>query len=146
MSRTHTTRKIALGLVVAAVAAPSAQAYYFDEPGTASNVPAGTVAEASGLATIDELQQARFRPSNEPVGPTVVTPVAPEGLPTVDELQQFRFTPQTIAAPIAEAPQAPSGGWIDWPDAGIGAAMAFAAMLLAAVSVFGLRRRGPAHS
>jgi hypothetical protein len=180
---TRTYRKwsgrIAIGFAVAAVAAPGAQAYYFDEPGTASNVPSSTPAGptvvpsnmVAGLPSIDELQQFRFtpdaapagpvlthpfsfqpsdapalptlthpfsfQPSNEPVGPTVVIPDPTRGLPSLDDLQKFRFQPNSPEAPVAVPT---SGPGIDWADAGIGAGIAIAAMLLAMAAALGLRR------
>jgi hypothetical protein len=159
-ARTYTrwTKRVALGLAVAAIAAPSAQAYYFGELGTAGNVPSNvpawqTIVPSKAFPTDEQIQQFRgkpgelthpfsFTPSNEPVGPTVVIPDPTRGLPTVDELQQFRFTPDPIVTPVADAP---SGG-IDWTDAGIGAGMALGAILLGAAAALGLRRRGLAHS
>jgi hypothetical protein len=157
-------RKIALGLAVAAIAAPSAQAYYFGELGTANNVPSNepvwqTIVPSKAFPTLVELQPLRstpsdvpagptlthpfsFTPSNEPVGPTVVAPDPTRGLPSVEELQKFRFTPNPVSAPVA---QAPAGG-IDWTDAGIGAGMAIGALLLGAAAALGLRRRRLAHS
>jgi hypothetical protein len=163
--RTHTRglSKIALGLAVAAIAAPSAQAYYFDEPGTADNVPSNepvwqTIVPSKAFPTLTELQQLRsvpsavpvgptlvhpfsFTPSNEPVGPTVVTPDPTRGLPSVDELQQFRFTPSPAVTPVAQ----PATG-IDWKDVGIGAGMAIGTLLLGGAAALGLRRRRMAHS
>jgi hypothetical protein len=164
-STTHTRRlgKIALGLTVAAIAAPSAQAYYFGELGTADNVPSNepawhTIVPSRAFPAIAELQlfravpsdapagptlthPFRFTPSNEPVGPTVVVPDPTRGLPTIDELQQFRFTPNPVAAPVTQ----PASG-IDWKDVGIGAGMAIGTMLIGAASALGLRRRRMAHS
>lgn len=157
-------RKIALGLAVAAIAAPSAQAYYFAEVGTASNVPSDepvwqTIVPSKAFPTLAELQPLRstpsatpagqtlthpfsFTPGNEPVGPTVVTPDPARGLPSVEELQKFRFTPNPVPAPVAKAPAA----GIDWTDAGIGAGVAIGVLLLGAAAALGLRRRRLAHS
>jgi hypothetical protein len=190
MKRSRTYRKwsgrIALGLAVTAIAAPSAQAYYFDEVGTGGNVPSAAPAGptvvpsdmVAGLPSIHELQQFRFtpdaapagptlthpfsfqpsdapvpptlthpfsfQPSNEPVGPTVVIPDPTRGLPTIEELQKFRFQPSAPEAPVAVPTSGPS---IDWTDAGIGAGIAVAAMLLALAAALGLRRnRRLAHS
>jgi hypothetical protein len=164
--RTHTRRlsKIVLGLAVAAIAAPSAQAYYFDEPGTANNVPSNepvwqTIVPSKAFPALAELQLLRFTPSDapagptlthpfsftpsdEPVGPTVVVPDPTRGLPSIQELEKFRFTPNPAAAPVV---QAPSGG-IDWRDVGIGAGMAIGTILLGAAAALGLRRRRLAHS
>jgi hypothetical protein len=190
MKSTRTYRRwvgrVTLGLAVAAIAAPSAQAYYFDEVGTGANVPSTGPAGptvvptdmVAGLPSIDELQQFRFtpnsepagptlthpfsfqpsaepvpptlthpfsfQPSNEPVGPTVVVPDPTRGLPSLDDLQQFRFQPNEPEAPVAVPT---SGPRIDWTDAGIGAGIAIAAMLLAMAAALGLRRnRRLAHS
>jgi hypothetical protein len=163
--RIHIKRlgKIALALVVAAIAAPSAQAYYFGELGTADNVPSDeaawqTIVPSRAFPTVAELQLFRFTPSDapagptlthpfsftpstEPAGPTVVVPDPTRGLPTIEELQKFRFTPQPVAAPVT---QAPSGG-IDWKDVGIGAGMAIGTLLLGAAAALGLNRRRLAH-
>jgi hypothetical protein len=145
--------RIALGFVVAAIAAPGAHAYYFDEVGTAGNV--------AGLPSMDELQQLRsvpsnasagptlthplsFQPSNEPAGPTVVIPDPTRGLPSIEELQQFSFQPNAPEAPVAVPT---SGRGINWTDAGIGAGIAIATMLLALAAALGLRHhRRLAHS
>jgi hypothetical protein len=183
MKRTRTYRRwvgrIALGLAVTAIAAPTAQGYYFDEVGTGSNVPSNATAGPTvvpsdmiaGLPSIDELQQLRFtpdaapvvpelthpfsfqpsdapvpptlthpfsfQPSDEPVGPTVVIPDPTRGLPSLDDLQRFRFQPNAPEAPVAVPT---SGPGIDWTDAGIGAGIAIAAMLLALAAALGLRR------
>jgi hypothetical protein len=135
---TRTRRKrlgwLALGLAVAAIGAPSAQAYYF---GTEGNVPSNTTVGPTVV------HQFRFTPSNEPVGPTVVIPDPTRGLPSADELQKLRFTPNPVGAPITSTPT----GGIDWKDVGIGAGIAIAAMLLGAATALGLRRaRRVAHS
>jgi hypothetical protein len=152
-ARTHTrwTKRVALGLAVAAIAAPAAQGAY--EPLYQHTFQGNGTPVEPLLPSVDELQQFRFTPgeathpfsftpSNEPVGPTVVIPDPTRGLPSVDELQQFRFTPDPIVTPVASAP---SSG-IDWTDAGIGAGMALGAILLGAAAALGLRRRGLAHS
>jgi hypothetical protein len=118
-TRTRWIKQVALGLAVAAIAAPSAQA-------------------APGEAT----HPFSFTPSNEPVGPTVVIPDPTRGLPSADDLQQFRSTPEPIVAPVASTPSA----GIDWTDVAIGAGMALGAILLGAVAALGLRRRRLAHS
>ena len=159
-ARTHTRwiQGVALGLAVAGIAATSAQAYYFGEPGSANNVPSNesawqTIVPSKAFPTLGQLQQIRltpgeathpfsFTPSNEPAGPTVVIPDPTRGLPSADDLQPLRFTPEPIVTPVASTP---SGG-IDWPDAGIGAGMALGALLLGAAAALGLRRRRPAHS
>ena len=152
-ARTHTRwgKRVALGLAVAAIAAPAAQGAY--EPLYQHQfLSDGTMVEPL-LPNASQLEQFRFTPdeathpfsftpSNEPVGPTVVIPDPTRGLPSADDLQQFRFTPNPIVTPVASTP---SGG-IDWTDAGIGAAMALGAILLGAAAALGLRRRRPAHS
>jgi hypothetical protein len=161
--------RIALGFVVAAIAAPGAHAYYFDEVGTAGNVPSAALAGptvvpsdmVAGLPSMDELQQLRsvpsnasagptlthplsFQPSNEPAGPTVVIPDPTRGLPSIEELQQFSFQPNAPEAPVAVPT---SGRGINWTDAGIGAGIAIATMLLALAAALGLRHhRRLAHS
>jgi hypothetical protein len=144
-------KRVALGLAVAAIAAPSAQAAY--EPLYQHHfLSDGTIVEPL-LSSVSELQQFRFTPgeathpfsftpSNEPVGPTVVIPDPTRGLPSADDLLQFRFTPEPIVAPVASTPSA----GIDWTDVGIGAGMALGAILLGAVAALGLRRRRLAHS
>jgi hypothetical protein len=151
-ANTHTNwiKRVALGLAVAAIAAPSAQGAY--EELYQHRFSDGTPVEPL-LPDVSQLEQFRFTPggathpfsftpSNEPVGPTVVIPDPTRGLPSVDDLQQFRFTPDPIVTPVASAP---SSG-IDWMDAGIGAGMALGAIVLGAAAALGLRRRGLAHS
>jgi hypothetical protein len=101
-------RRLALGLAVAAVAAPSAQAI---TPIVAPEFPTWTVNWVE-------------RPQAAPEFPTW----------TVDWAQ-----PKAPESPTAT----PTG--FDYADAGIGAAIAFGAALLAAASFLGLRRsRRPA--
>jgi hypothetical protein len=155
-TRTHTRwiKRVALGLAVAAIAAPAAQGAY--EPLYQHHfLSDGTPVEPL-LPTMSQLEQFRtywstpgeathpfsFTPSNEPVGPTVVIPDPTRGLPSADDLQQFRFTPEPIVTPVASTPSA----GIDWTDAGIGAGMALGAILLGAAAALGLRRRRLAHS
>jgi hypothetical protein len=114
-----------------------------------------------GLPTVDDLAQFRFTPSdaptgatlthpfsftgpsNEPVGPTTVTPDPTRGLPTIDDLQQFRFIPESQTPPVTTI----VADGIDWPDVGIGAGMAIGALLLGAAAGMGLRRHNRlAHS
>jgi hypothetical protein len=140
-TRTRGLRKIALGIAVAAIAAPSAQAYYFGEPGTANNVPnneraSQTVVPSKPFPTLEELEQFRFTPSETPAGATAVTPDPTRGLPSLEELQKFSFTPAPVVGAIE---QIPSDG-IDWTDAGVGAGIGVASVLVVAAAVFGLRR------
>jgi hypothetical protein len=162
-ARTHSRwgKRVALGLAVAAIAAPAAQGAY--EPLYQHEfLSDGTMVEPL-LPTVSQLQQFRtywsnpaeathpfsFTPSNEPVGPTVVIPDPTRGLPSAGHTGgtmafgdlQFRSTPEPIVTPVASTP---SSG-IDWTDVGIGAAMALGAILLGAVAALGLRRRRPAH-
>ena len=152
-TRTHTwwVKRVALGLVVAAIAAPSAQAAYeplyqhhFLSDGTTVEplLPSGRELEQFRFTPGGATHPFSFTPSNEPVGPTVVIPDPTRGLPSADDLQQFRFTPEPIVTPVASTPSA----GIDWPDVGIGAGMALGAILLGAAAALGLRRRRPAHS
>ncbi len=119
-ARTHTRwiKGVALGIAVAAIAAPAAQGAY--EPFGPAPVhlgrtprglrrdnqpaPRTTIVRARRFPDAGQLQQFRFTPgeathpfsftpSNEPVGPTVVIPDPTRGLPSTDALQQFRFTP-----------------------------------------------------
>jgi hypothetical protein len=148
--RAHTRRlsKIALGIAVAAIVAPSAQAYYFGELGTASNVPSNepgsqTVVPSKPFPTLEELGQFRFTPSETSAGPTAVMPDPTRGLPSLEELQKFSFTPAPV---VGATEQIPSDG-IDWTDAGVGAGIGVVSVLVAAAAVFGLRRsRRLAHS
>ena len=124
-TRTRWIKQVALGLAVAAIAAPAAQGAY--EPLYQHQFATDGTPVTPLFPTVSQLQQFRFTPgeathsfsftpSNAPVGPTVVIPDPTRGLPSVDDLQQFRFTPDPIVTPVASAP---SSG-IDWTDAGIG--------------------------
>jgi hypothetical protein len=147
---THTwgAGKIALVLTAAAIVAPSAQAYYFGELGTANNVPSNepgsqTVVPSKPFPTLEELEQFRFTSSETSAGATVVMPDPTRGLPSLEELQRFSFTPNPVSGPNERTP---SDG-IHWTAAGVGAGIAVATALVAAAAAFGLRRsRRPAHS
>lgn len=147
-------RRMALGLAVAAIAAPGAQATgqypSLEELEQFSFTPQSAVAS---LPTLEQLEQLRlapsdpvgptaahpfsFTPSNEPAGPTVVPADPTEGLPKLSDLEQFRFQPNTPETPVSEPTVAPG---IDWTDAGIGAGTAIAAVMLAMAAALGLRR------
>ena len=148
--RTHTwgAGKIALVLTAAAIVAPSAQAYYFGELGTANNVPSNrpasqAVEPSKPFPTLEELEQFRFTPSETSAGPTIVMARPTRDLPSLADLQKFRLTPNPVSAHTG---QTPSDG-IDWTDAGVGAGIGVASVLIAAAAALGLRRsRRPAHS
>jgi hypothetical protein len=147
-------RRMAIGLAVAAVVVPGTQAAgqfpSMEELEQFSFVPE----PGATLPTLEQLEQFRFVPSSEPAGPTLVhpfsfqpsnEPVGPtavpvdptEGLPTLSDLEKFRFQPNTPQVPVTEPTAAPG---IDWADAGIGAGIAIAAVMLAIAAALGLRR------
>jgi hypothetical protein len=90
-------RRVALGLAVAAIVAPTAQARIANEYDTRSQ-PAVQMGDYSGI------EQARLQPRGT-------------------------SGPQLVSAPS-----------FDWGDAGVGAGLAFAAMLLAGVTSLALRQ------
>jgi hypothetical protein len=124
----------ALGLAVASLAAPVAQG---------QGEPYGELYQHTSVASYGELYQHEFALDGSPVAPALpetdplVAPTAQAQEP-YGELYQHQF-------PESSTPVAPSDAF-DWPDAGIGAGAALAAMLLAAAAALELRRRGLAHS
>ena len=103
-------RRIALGLAVAAVAVPSAQA-----------------ADPAQVTIPEGWENAQFGPANLPVV-TKPTPVAPS------DILNGQWGPANfVTAPAPVKVIGPSG--FDFRDAAVGAAIAIAAMLLAAAAL-----------
>jgi hypothetical protein len=143
-------KRIALGLAVAAVAAPTAQA--------AVSIPdelSGRQFGPSGLAVVvipDELSGRQFGPTlaGHEIGQQQGTVPAelegrqfgPSSLPIVtipEDLAGRQFGPATFTteAPVA----APVADRFDWRDAGVGAAIAAAVALILAASALLIGRR-----
>jgi hypothetical protein len=117
LKRIRHTKRVGLALVVAAVAAPSAQAYYPSEG-------LGVSAAPSQSAVIRGEDKAGLR------GPVVSgAPVHGEDKSGIRDVVQV---------PVVAAPTQTVG--FDWLDAGIGAAGAFALALLAASATIAMRR------
>jgi hypothetical protein len=136
--RTWFLRRLAVGLALAAMVAPAAQAY--PDPGPQPGLRAqGTVCvpkwgcRATGPIRPDDratrgVQSTDGQPQ-----------VGPRSWPGVDPTSAQDFRQYSGGAAPVVATSAKSD--IDWGDIGIGAGLAFALMLLAAGAVVGTRHR-----
>ena len=127
-------RRIALAFAVAAVAAPTAQAVPL-EPG--NSTPRGTtIPQQYGMPTAmpsdyaanrnDRIELARL---NDRVGSDV------RGL---DGVENVRVEPRGLDKPVLVSDTSS----FNWGDAGIGAGLAFAALLLAGAAALSVRQYG----
>jgi hypothetical protein len=136
-------RRIALAFAVAAVAAPTAQAVPLEPGATEASVPRGntaphgtTIPQQYGMPTAmpsdyaanrsDRIELARL---NERVGGDV------RGL---DGVENVRVEPRGLDKPVLVSDTSS----FNWGDAGIGAALAFAAILLAGAAALSARQYG----
>jgi hypothetical protein len=142
--RRRLIRRLALGLAVAAVLAPAAQASL--DPGGMPCTPACSWLESAGADVRPTV------PDDRAVRPTIVSGPSAAGQYSVDgprsgpvtNLPTFstdapRTAPDAIVKPVA-VPVAGSG--FDWSDAGVGIGIAFGVALLGAALLTGGRRRG----
>ena len=148
-------RRIALAFAVAAVAAPTAQAVPL-EPGAtkAEYKPFVTDFPSPNLAARGQVQ-SDFNPGamHMPrVTPTDYAISRGDGIElarlegrgkgadvrSLDGVENVRIEPRGIDNPVLVS----DTGSLDWGDAGIGAGLAFAAMLLAAASALSVRQYG----
>ena len=122
--------RVAVGLAVASVVAPAAQA----------QEPYGELYQHKAVSPYGELFQHGFLPDGTPVAPVEVNPtVAPAAPASAPYGELYQHTSAGITTP-------PASGAIDWTDAGIGAGIALGALLLASAGGLVVRRRGLAHS
>jgi hypothetical protein len=150
-------RPVALGLAVAAILAPGAQA---------QDQPYGELYQRDSVAPYGELYQRHSQSSTMapgPGGPSVIE--TPAVAPAVQAPAPGPGGPSIVETPaVAPAAQAPAAygelyqhpgaglvtptasGGIDWTDAGIGAGLALGVLLLPAAGALVVRRRGLAHS
>ena len=142
-------RRIALAFAVAAVAAPTAQAVPL-EPGATkaeyipfvTDFPRGNTAPHGEIVQAGEYGVPRAMPTdyaanrgdrielarlNDRVGSDVRS---------LDRVENVRFEPRGIDKPVL----ATDTRSLDWGDAGIGAGLAFAAILLAAAAALSVRQ------
>ena len=142
-------RRIALAFAVAAVAAPTAQAVPL-EPGATkaeyipfvTDFPRGNTAPHGEIVQAGEYGMPRAMPTdyaanrgdrielarlNDRVGSDVRS---------LDRVENVRFEPRGIDKPVL----ATDARSLDWGDAGIGAALAFAAILLAGAAALSVRQ------
>jgi hypothetical protein len=148
--------RLALGLVVAAFAAPGAQAAIPSAPSepTGSGVSAGEW-EAPGWAAIYNVAPgiayvpalpADLRYPGEGITPGAVSPT-PSTTVRPDDRPGPRPAPTVARDTEAPQPVAASEPSFNWTDAGIGAAIVVGGALLLAAGISAMRRRRPlAHS
>ena len=150
--RQRMLRRIALAFAVAAVAAPTAQAVPL-EPG--NSTPQGTtIPQQYGMQTampsdyaanrVDRIELARLqnRTSNDLRGSDRVenVRVEPRGLDSrrFDGVENVRVEPRGLDKPVLVS----DGSSFNWSDAGIGAGLAFAAILLGGAAALSVRQHG----
>ena len=160
-AQTHSrfVRPVALGLAVAAILAPGAQA---------QDQPYGELYQRHSVAPYGELYQRHSQSSTMapgPGGPSVIETPAVAPAVQAPALGPGPGGPSIVETPaVAPAAQAPvpygelyqnpgaglvtptASGGLDWTDAGIGAGIAFGALLVASAGALVMRRRGLAHS
>ena len=146
-ARTHSrfVRPVALGLAVAAILAPGAQAQ--DQPygelyQRHSVTPYGELYQHQRVTPYSALYQYEFQADGTPISPVLTEP-EPVAVPVSQAPAAYGELYQHPSAGLV--PPTISGG-IDWTDAGIGAGMALGVLFLAAAAAVGLRRRGVAQS
>jgi hypothetical protein len=124
-------RRVALALAVAGIAAPTAQAHYPDVGSASGNKSAGLVLRGENKAGIGEVATALVRGEQKAgIGQAATAAVRGEVKTDVRDVR-----------PISAPTSTPESFRIDWRDAGIGVAGAFALALLGASAMLGLRRR-----
>jgi hypothetical protein len=133
---------MALAFAVAAVAAPTALAHPLEPGATEASIPRGntaphgtTIPQQYGMPTAmpsdyaanrgDRIELARL---NDRVGSDV------RGL---DGVENVRVEPRGLDKPVLVVSD---GSSFDWSDAGIGAGLAFAAILLAGAAALSIRQ------
>ncbi len=122
--------RVAVGLAVASVVAPAAQA----------QEPYGELYQHKAASSYGELFQHEFLPDGTPVAPVEVNPTVTPATPTPAPYGElYQHTSAGVSTP-------PTSGAIDWTDAGVGAGIALGALLLACAGGLAVRRRGLAHS
>jgi hypothetical protein len=141
--RQRMLRRIALAFAVAAVAAPTAQAVPLEPGATKAPIPRGstaphgtTIPQQYGMPRAmptdyaanrgDRIELARL---NDRVGNDV------RGL---DRVENVRVEPRGLDKPVLVSDTRS----FDWGDAGVGAGLAFAAIMLAAAAALSVRQSG----
>jgi hypothetical protein len=128
--RTRIVKRLALGLAIAAVAAPAAQAGVTIPPELSGRqlsptTGGGVVSELGAIP--GQLEGRQFGPSSLPL---VTMP---------EDLSGREFGPATFTSDLPVITPVADG--FDWRDAGVGAAVAVAVSLLAAAALLIGRRR-----
>jgi hypothetical protein len=150
--RQRMLRRIALAFAVAAIAAPTAQAEPF-EPG--SSTPHGTtIPQQYGMPTampsdyaanrVDRIELARLQDRGPDTslrgldGVENVRAVPRSDIRGLDRVENVRVEPRGLDQPVLVV----NDSSFNWSDAGIGAGLAFAAILLAGAAALGVRQHG----
>jgi hypothetical protein len=146
-------RRIALAFAVAAVAAPTAQAVPLEQGSTKAeqstfnpgviHMPRVTPTDYA-IARGDRIELARLNGRGEDSrlrgldGVENVRVVAHGNSRALDPIEVIRTEPRGTSEPVLTA--SPSS--FDWGDAGVGAGLSFAAILLAAAAALSVRQYG----
>jgi hypothetical protein len=137
-------RRIALAFAVAAVAAPAAQAVPLEPGATEASIPRGntaphgtTIPQQYGMPTampsdyaanrLDRIELARLQDRTG------------SDLRASDRVENIRVEPRGLDKPVLVVSDT---GSFNWGDAGIGAGLAFAAILLAGAAALSVRQHG----
>jgi hypothetical protein len=129
--RQRMLRRIALAFAVAAIVAPTAQAVPL-EPGATNAVQAGEYGMPTAMPSDyaanrgDRIELARLQDRTG------------SDLRAGDRVENVRVEPRGLDKPVLVV----NDSSFNWSDAGIGAGLAFAAILLAGAAALGVRQHG----
>jgi hypothetical protein len=134
--RTWFLKRLALGVAVAAIAAPAAQAYPDLASQSALRVESQSALRVEGTVCVPKWgcrASGPIRPDDRAVRGV---PATSERLPVRADDKVLNLEPTVGVEPVQVASKADG---FDWSDAGVGAGLAFGLMLLAAGATLGTR-------
>jgi hypothetical protein len=135
--RTRFLRRLALGLAVAAIVAPAAQAYPDLGSQSALRAESHSAFRVEGTVCVPKWgcrASGPIRPDDRDVRGV---PATSERLPVRADDKVLNLEPTVGVEPVQIASKADG---FDWSDAGIGAGLAFGLMVLAAGATLGARQ------
>ena len=135
-------RRMALAFAVAAVAAPTAQAVPLEPGATEAPIPRGSTAP-HGTTIPQQYGMPTAMPSDYAANRDLIENVrlqarSTDDLRGSDRIENVRVEPRGLDKPVLVS----DGSSFSWGDAGIGAGLAFAAILLGGAAALGVRQHG----
>jgi hypothetical protein len=127
-------KRIALAFAVAAVAAPTALAAPL-EPGATKPDQGTYLRSLDGIENVRAIPDSNVRALD---GVENVRAIPDSNVRALDRVENIRTEPRGVEQPVLTA--SPSS--FDWGDAGVGAGLAFGAILLAAAAALSVRQYG----